>query len=464
MSTPERKHRSRRFGLPTVVAAALALAFAGPAQARDRMIEVKTPPAAGPAAYDHVFVHQFGPANADKVLVLMPGTAGGAGDFTLAAEYLVRKIRGLQVWAIDRRTQALEDTAMFEAALNGSATLQQAFDYYLGWITNGGMPTDHFDFKDPNTLSFARKWGMAVALNDARAVVKLANRRNRQVVLGGHSLGASLAAAYAAWDFGGRPGFRDLDGIVLIDGGLLGTFDAFSEAQAREAVADLAGADPFLDLLGIGFAETTGLFAEVGGMYARRAPDDSATTTQGYSLLPAQFNPPFPVTNEALLGHAFDRDTSPPELGLIHVNAGALALAGNPRPWVDGGVTPVDRVAATFGQEPSNGVEWFFPKRLTIDTNGAHPMRQNGAARFLGLRLLHTRGIDVPIYAIETALPGADVLRGARALIRRSRTTRRESTLVDADPQHSHLDPLIAAPGANLFFKTVVPFLRVKVF
>ena len=38
--------------------------------------------------------------------------------------------------------------------------------------------------------------------------------------LGGHSAGASTAVAYAAWDFAGRPGFRDLSGLVLIDGGL----------------------------------------------------------------------------------------------------------------------------------------------------------------------------------------------------------------------------------------------------
>ena len=41
-----------------------------------------------------------------------------------------------------------------------------------------------------------------------------------QVILGGHSLGASMAVAYAAWDFGGRAGHRDLSGLVLIDGGL----------------------------------------------------------------------------------------------------------------------------------------------------------------------------------------------------------------------------------------------------
>ena len=34
----------------------------------------------------------------------------------------------------------------------------------------------------------------------------------RKVILGGHSLGASTTVAYAAWDFNGRPGYKDLAG------------------------------------------------------------------------------------------------------------------------------------------------------------------------------------------------------------------------------------------------------------
>src|SRR3954469_21653372 len=118
-----------------------------PAAARDRVITVPTPPAAGPAQFNRVTVHQFGPAKGKHVLVLMPGTQGGAGDFTLDARYLVKRVPGLQVWAIDRRTQALEDTATFAAAANGQVSLQQAFDYYLGWISNGGTPSNHFQFR-----------------------------------------------------------------------------------------------------------------------------------------------------------------------------------------------------------------------------------------------------------------------------------------------------------------------------
>jgi pimeloyl-ACP methyl ester carboxylesterase len=445
------------------------LALAAPASGanvQERLDVVATPPGPGPAQYNQVEVHKFGPPKAKRVLVLMPGTIGGAGDFTLTARHLVKSIRGLQVWAIDRRSQALEKTEVFEQADRGEVSLQYMFDYYLGWSENGGNPANHFSFLIGPQFAFARDWGMEVALNDARAVVLAARKGGkREVALGGHSLGASLTLAYASWDFNGRPGFKDIDGMVLIDGGLLGSFDAFTLAQAQQQIAALDSSNnPFLDLLGLGFPEIAGLFAEIGGLYAERAPTASATTLQGFTALPPEFNPPFPVTNRALLGNAFDRDTSPPDLGLIQINAGSLAPSGSPRDWIDGGATPIARLAATFGQEPSNGIEWYFPRRLTIDTNGADQLLQNDVAQFLGLRLLHSKKVDDPLYSIQTDLTNGEVLAGSRAFIRRAKTTRKESVLVNADPEQSHLDPLMAAWKTNEFFKTVVPFLRDDVF
>jgi pimeloyl-ACP methyl ester carboxylesterase len=440
----------------TAAALIVATAAAGPAMARERLATVPTPAGPGPAELNRVTVHQFGPKSAKRVLVLMPGTIGGAGDFTLIARILVKRVPSLQVWAIDRRSNALEDTATFARADRGEIPLQQAFDHYL----NGGG----FRFRGADEDPYAREWGMTVALDDARAVVLRARAHGRrQVVLGGHSLGASLTVAYAAWDFNGRPGYRDLTGLVLIDGGLLGSFDAYDLVQAQQAVASLQTSDPFADSLGLGLPEATGLFAEIGGLYAKQAPAVSATTLQNYPVLPPEFKPPFPVTNRALFGFAFDRDTSPLPSDQ-QMNGGGLAASGDPRDWVDGGISPVSRLAATFGQEPANAVEWYFPKRLTIDTNGADQMRRNDVGNFLGLRLFHTRKVNLPLYAIATNLAGAHVLDGARNFIRRSRTTRRESMLVNRNPLMSHLDPLIAAPKTNAFLKTVVPFLDRNVF
>src|SRR5829696_5297642 len=173
-----RRDRLRTGMIAVLAAATLSLLPTPQAPARDRVISVPTPPAPGPAQLNQVTVHQFGPASGKRVLVLMPGTLGGAGDFTLDARYLVKRVPGLQVWAIDRRTQALEDTATFAAAERGEVSLQQAFDYYLNL---GG-----FHFRGADEDPYAREWGMGVALNDAHAVVQLARRHGRrQVVLGG---------------------------------------------------------------------------------------------------------------------------------------------------------------------------------------------------------------------------------------------------------------------------------------
>ena len=180
--------------------------------------------------------NRIGPDDAKRVLVLMPGTSGGAGDFTLVGRDIVKRVDNLAVWAIDRRSRPLEDTSVFEQLDAGDVTLQEAFDYYLGWITNGGVPVDHYDFLDAEAAGYARDWGMKTALNDARAVVKEARgpKKKTEVWLGGHSLGASLTAAYAAWDFDGKPGFKDVEGLVLIDGGLLGSFDGFDLEEAQD--------------------------------------------------------------------------------------------------------------------------------------------------------------------------------------------------------------------------------------
>ncbi len=444
---------------PVLLAFLASLAAAAPAAAADgEVTPIAGAPAPGPAKYDRVFVSKFGPASAKRVLVLEPGTSGGAGDFTLTARELVRRVPGLQVWAVDRRTQALEDTSVFREALAGRRTPQQALDYYLGWI---GKPEQRPRFvpQDEAKLGFTRQWGLPVALNDLRRVVLAARRGGRSVVLGGHSLGASLAVAYASWDFAGRPGHRDLDGLVLLDGGLLGSFSTPSAAQSRQRIAKLAKENPFLDLVGLGLPWAAGVFAEVGALAALKDPA-GPSIAQSFALLPPQFKPPVPATNRGLLGYAFDATTSPESLELIHVRAGQLAAAGDPRDWLDGEVTPIARLAQTFAQEPANAIEWYFPKRLGIDVDAAQGLTRTKTTDALGLRVHHRRTVDLPTYAIQSSLTDGRVLRGARRLIATSRVPARRSLLVDAARTDSHLDSLTAAPAKSRYLQTIVPWLR----
>ena len=191
-----------------------------------------------PANYDKVFVRKFGSASAKRVLVLVPGFVSGSGDFTLVARELVKRVPGLQVWAEDRRSNALEDTSRFQPGTSAD----EAYDYYL----------DKLAFKivdGPRDAPFARGWGLKVAMEDLRRVILAAKRGGHKVILGGHSLGGSSTVAYATWDFKGKPGYKDVDGLVLIDGGLLGSFDSANLSQARRRKAKIDSGEPFSALL-----------------------------------------------------------------------------------------------------------------------------------------------------------------------------------------------------------------------
>jgi hypothetical protein len=428
--------------LALAVSLGLTLALAAPATALDRYVPMKVPPGPGPAKYDRVFVQQLGPAGADNVLVLVPGTNGGAGSITPVARDIVRRAPRTQVWIVDRREQAFEDTSVF-----ASGDPQRAQDYYLGFQYKRVAGED---------AKFASNWGLKLQLADLRRVIRQARFGGRRVFLGGHSAGASTAVAYAAWDFGGRPGYRDLDGLVLIDGGLLGSFASANLARAKRELADIRTGKVFLDLLGLGLPEINGIFAQVGALWAYKRPDEPSVLQQ-YPLLPDFLKPEFRVTNEAEFGYAFDETTSPDSLALIQIRAGQLADSGDPRGWQDGEITPIQRHARAYAADHPNATEWYYPRRLLLDFDAASPMRQTPAARFLGLRLMHGSEIDVPLYAFSTALTSGRVARGARRLVRRSRI--RQSTIVD-DRATSHLDPLSAAPDRNHFLRSVVPFLK----
>jgi hypothetical protein len=163
------------------------------------------------------------------------------------------------------------------------------------------------------------------------------------------------------------------------------------------------------------------------------------------------------VSNEALLGYAFDFKTSPRSLRDLWVRAGELSGSGDPRQWVDAGRTPVQNIAASLFHEPVNAVEWYFPRRLTLDVDGADPLRPTRAALLLGLRAWRVRGLDSPIYAYQTSLTRGGVIRGAKALFQRSASPR--ATYVN-DAGAFHNDPLWGKPSRNFFLRTVVPFLR----
>ena len=426
-----------------------ALLACAPASAQTRLT-LRGADAPGPARFDRVDVLKVGPARARRVLVLAPGTSAGAGYLLLVARDLVARLPGWQVWAVERRENRLEDHTVLDAVLAGTAPPGALLPYYLGWLGNPA-PGPHFT---PPDAGFARGWGMRVAVEDLRRVVTAARRGGRTVVLGGHSLGAAIATAYATWDFRGRAGARDLAGLVFIDGGS-GPRPGLDAPAARAGLRALAGGSPFLDVAGAGVPWAGGVYAAVGATLARLAPD-APSELQAWPLLPPALKPPLPVTNAAVLGYALDTETGPADLALAQAHLGGLAPTGDPRGWRDGERAPVARVArAISGVRGVDGFAWFHPRHLSLDAAAIAGGRANAAQRVLGLRATRRRALRLPVYAFAASLGGRRVLAAARALAPAGRRT-----LVDRSRSYAHCDPLFAAPRGNDFLHTVVPFLR----
>ena len=200
------------------------------------------------------------------------------------------------MWAVERREHAFEDTSVIEL---GDA--DQSLAYYLQ-----SQPVDGHTFRPPpaSAVGFMAKWGLGLLLGDVRRVVRKARAGGRRVILGGHSLGASAAEAYASWDFAGRPGHRDLAGLVLIDGGLDGRIEQPTLAQARAELQEFESA-PRFDPFNQGAPWVYGAVSAIAGLYAHEQPQNRSPL-DAVALVPTAMQPPFPATNEAWLGWARD--------------------------------------------------------------------------------------------------------------------------------------------------------------
>jgi hypothetical protein len=451
---------ARSLAALAAVAAALAAvpaaALAAPPVRFQRIAGVRS--AGTPARYDRVGILEVGARDAPNILVLNPGTSASAAYFYPLAKTIVSRARRWQVWSVERRENLLEDQSMLDRGKAGTATPQQVFDYYLGYLTNPAITT-HFRLIPDAAVAFARRWGMAIEIGDLRRVVKLAMRRGRHVVVGGHSLGASITTAYATWDFGGRPGADGLCGLVYIDGASSPAPE--TGAQARQALAALSTGSPWLAFGGI-TAPFAGLFNATGALSVRTDPD-SPSLGQRFPALPADLKPPVPVTNAAQYGYALDTATSPPALAAAQAHLGHLAASGDPRGWVGDELTPLRRMAdmfSGFGLKGLDGTAWYHPLRLTIDARAVAAGNANAAQPVLGVRATHGR--DLPrrlhMYAFAAALGGPAVLQATRALARQSGIPPSHLTLVDRHTTYAHNDPNSAAPR-NAFVARLLPFL-----
>jgi pimeloyl-ACP methyl ester carboxylesterase len=456
-----RVSEGRRSGLAAAMVVGIALvAFPPSASAAEFSWMPGFDDPATPDSLDRVGVLKVGPERAKNVLVLNPGTSAGAAYFKPLAEDIVGETDGRwQVWSVERRENQLEDHSLLDASKLGTATPQEVFDYYLGWLVDPSV-TDHFQLIPDSSVAFARGWGLNVEIGDLRRVVQAARSGGRRVVLGGHSLGGSITTAYATWDFKGRPAARDVSGLVYIDGG--SNPSPIAPEQADQSLEELQSGSPWLAFGGIP-APFLGIFSATGSTATVVAPN-AASLGWSFPLLPANLKPPVQPTNEAQFAYAVDTETSPASLAAAQVHAGRLAASGSPRGWERAGeITPIQRYADMLsgtGLTGMDGSAWYHPMRLTLDSRAVANGNENPAQSVLGVKATHGDDLSkrTPIYAFGAALGGEDVLDAARLLAQQSGIPADRLTLVNREPTYSHNDPNSASPE-NEFLDHLIPFL-----
>ena len=303
----------------------------------------------GPSRYDRVRVVRIGSSSARHVLVLLPGTSAGAGYFVPVAEDLVAALRGWQVWAVDRRENLLEDHTVLDRARAGGVGGQAAVRL-LPRLDREPGDRSPLPAAGRRAARVRARWGMRVAVDDVARVVRAARAGGRHVVLGGHSLGGWIATAYAAWDFGGRAGARDLDGLVLIDGasGAPAISPAERTADARRDRARLAVPRPGRRA------------AAVDRRRAQRRRLDAGRPRAGRALAAAGLAAAArrgqgrrcPRRTSRSSAYSVDADTSPESLAAGQAHLGRLAASGDPRGFQDGGYATAARVARAVSGIP----------------------------------------------------------------------------------------------------------------
>jgi len=163
-------------------------------------------------------------ADADRILVAQPGILEGAGAFDSVARDTVRAAaeqgRHIEFWALDRRSNCLEDNAGI-----ASGDTAKAVGYYYGGEKIDGHAFNGFLTSDQ--VGWLAQVGLEQTVRDQfdlmAAELPDQKLRKKKVLCGGHSLGGVLTGAFATWDFDGDPattadaGFNQCAGYFALD-------------------------------------------------------------------------------------------------------------------------------------------------------------------------------------------------------------------------------------------------------
>ncbi len=322
----------------------------------------------------------------ETVLVIVPGIFGGATSVDILARQLVAAIPGLEVWAVDRRANLLEDLSVMHAGIK-TRKPQLAYDYY---VTNYGTETG-FKPVPPEDVRFMVNWGLEVHLRDLHEIVKAAEAVAPRVVLAGHSLAGSIVGYYAAFEFIDGAGYTHLDGLVLLEGALgrTGGFDREPKGLNLGPLELIPGTEGLREGRGspyLTFGFTPQFYArrEAMAMLARFEPDE-LFSGDVYD---------FPTTNRAAVGigesnlyglsTVFSSTLGEATNATFSGNLTAVLLSGGQGiysrsvtgvaegyEFVDWDktkeISDIDEVVKSWTNPYTNRSEWYFPIRLAID-------------------------------------------------------------------------------------------------
>ncbi len=444
------------------------------------------------------------PKPARAIVVLMPGFLAGAGSMDGLARAIVGRSTdddALEAWAIDRRSNLLEDTHGLDVA-ERSGDAKAAYAYY-----DRGEPIEgktFAGFLGGAQVPWASEWGLATTVGDLRRVIERvpAEQRKARVVLLGHSLGASVAEAYAAWDFDGVPGQADLAALVLADGAARreGAGPETVDRSAYEngvpgglvpspGVKSIREGSVFtaLPLLGVKAL----VVAEAVAIDAKSRPDEVQTDVPardqllrlvlGVSTLPK-------LTNAAAFGFPFDegsallsfaaarcgRAEGGPVEAYQAVFGGDLVQPSDPAAtytWKDGPdvgePTRLSDLARAWFEGPGvNFAEWYFPTRLSLDLGVATTLNVTESDwrwSEYGLRTKHGASLDLPIFAAPFRLVGDTAAHDA---LRKLVKTPDADFVAKLYGDLAHVDGLVGADAAGsaatVWYDDLVAFVRAK--
>ncbi len=174
----------------------------------------------------------------DAMLVMLPGILEGANGFEYLGRQLVYTAKtqdglNLEVWAVERRNNRLEDLSglnyiegeLAAGRMNAEQAARAGIDYYyLGKPLNGRTFKGFLADKD---VPFLSEFGLALDTEDVfrviQAMVPDPAVRKEKVFVGGHSMGGIMTTMFNGWDLDGDPattgdaGYNNCAGLFGLD-------------------------------------------------------------------------------------------------------------------------------------------------------------------------------------------------------------------------------------------------------